>query len=208
MTGFDKLQDKLSKGLGVAARKLGAPTIVYRPVDCSQPLAEVHRVAKISAAFEPEDRLVNSKGVVSPIWRGIFDTYYTRPADYLVSSSNIYFISSQTFGQMVVCILTNRVISVSRPTFTPPGGYSGSTRAECDNILVNWPANVTELVGSASGQQVGRQNFGTRVVLLPTLPTALRVADVITDDLGSTYNVEAAEQNALGWRLLVRQIGA
>jgi hypothetical protein len=34
------------------------------------------------------------------------------------------------------------------------------------------------------------------------------VADVVTDDFCSTYVVTAAEQSELGWRLLVRQIGA
>jgi hypothetical protein len=36
----------------------------------------------------------------------------------------------------------------------------------------------------------------------------LQVADVVTDDLGGNYVVGSAEQSSLGWRVLVRQLGA
>jgi hypothetical protein len=45
-------------------------------------------------------------------------------------------------------------------------------------------------------------------LLLPVLPAPPEAGDVVIDDHSQNYVVGAAEQSALGWRLLVRQIAA
>ena len=202
------LQDKLARALGVAARKLGVPTTVYRPMGLSQPIGEHRRVIQILAAFEPQARSANSKGLISPVWQGTFDTLYTQPGDYLVNSSQTFFIGSQTPALGVQCILTNRVVSSHRPVFSPQGGYSGVSGADSQALLSGWPASFVNLSASQSAPLAGGRSLGTWIVLLPVVPAVPRAADIITDDLGSTYTVETAEQAVLGWRLIVRQIGA
>ena len=204
----DGLQDKLARGMGTASRKLGTLTTVYRPAGPSQPLSEHHRIIRMMALFVPKGPLSTSKGVVPWVWQGVFDASYTRQSDYLVSSSQTFFIGNQTPGLPVECVLTNRTISLSRSAFTRQGGYSGLTDDDTLEVLSGWPVSLSELAAGAATSAAGRQSFGTFTVLLPASVAIPRSSDVITDDLGATYIVSSTEQDALGWKLTVRQLGA
>ncbi len=205
---IDSLQDKLSRAMGTASRKLGTAATVYRPAGPLQPVSEHHRVIRMTALFEPKGPASTSKGIVPLVWRGIFDASYTQQSDYLVSISQTFFIGSQTPGLPIDCVLTNRTISLSRSSFTRQGGYSGLTDDDAQVILSGWPVSLSELAAGTATARAGGQSLGTFIVLLPASAAVPRSADVITDDLGSTYVVNSTEQDVLGWRLIVRQLGA
>ena len=184
------LQDKLYRGSGTAARKLGMLTTVYRPTGSSDPIGEHQRVIKIYAAFDPQGQTLNSSGTESPTWHGIFDASYTRQADYMVSPQGTFFIGSQIPGMPVICIRTNRIISMYRPTFTMQGGYSGFLQTDSQITLLHWPVCVVRAGGSSTGEGPNNHGFGTWTILLPPLSAAPISTDVITDDLGSTFVVD------------------
>jgi hypothetical protein len=201
------LQDRIAKGLGVAARKVGASCIVYRPQGWRQPIVEHNRVIRLSAAFSPAARGFNG-GEVLPVWQGIFDSAYTQAGDYLVGASATYFICSQVVGLSLPCVLTNRVISLARPTLVSQGGYSGAYASDDSCILERWPACVIERGSAWNVSKGGATGYVGWLVLLPPLPVTPRVADLMSDDAGSSYVVSAAEPGALGWRLVVKQLAA
>ena len=76
---------------------------------------------------------------------------------------------------------------------------------EAVTVLEAWPASVVGLSARLVGN-LPETRFGYWSVLLPTLPAAPQIADVVTDDSGRIFVVGAAEQNDQGWRLTAREV--
>lgn len=205
------LQNLVSKGQGVAARRLGSPFVVFRPRGASLPLAPLNRVIKLYAAFNAEDdrfRRVTFYG--DPFWWGVFNSLYTRPGDYLAGldpdgSSATYFIAAQRALLPVQCVRTNALITVQRPCAPTQGGYGGMVAEAALPIIAAWPASVLAQAARVSGS-LPEARFGTWTLLLPALPADLLVGDVASDDVGRSFLVASAEQSDLGWRLTMRQV--
>jgi hypothetical protein len=203
------LQDKISRGMGLAARKLGTPFIVYRPKYASNPLSSRNRIIKLYASFNAEDeRFRNVSGFGRPVWWGVFDASYTQPGDYLVGASGTYFICAQRPLLPVQCVATNQVVQILRAAAPVTGGYSGFSALSAVPVVSGFPASLLEAASRAGETDVRAQKLGGWTLLLPALPVSPQAGDVVMDDHSQNYVVDAAEQSALGWRLLVRQIAA
>ena len=201
------LQDRISKGMGVAARRAGSLFCVYRPAGAIAPVSPGNLVNELPAVFAPfGGRAGPAYG--QSLWSGIFDASYTQPGDYLTAAQTTYFVASQLPGLAVQCVLTNRVVSIVRPLPAMQGGYSGFFSTPGEVVITGWPGCMVESGGHGDGGRVGATRFGGWTLLLPTLPAAPQIADVVSDDLGGAYVVGSAEQSVLGWRLRVRQVGA
>ena len=202
------LQDKISKGLGVAARKCGTPYTVYRPSGPLQPVNPRGRVIELSAYFTPGDGGLNrGASYGQAVWQGVFDASYTQPGDYLVGDRDTYFVAVQTPGAPVQCVLVNRVVTLVRPTAAMQGGYSGFFATPGEPLVILWPGSLLE-AGGHGGSRIGETRFGGWTLLLPRLPATPQTADVVSDDLGNAFTVGSAEETIFGWRLLLRQVGA
>ena len=218
-----RLQDLISRGMGMAARQAGVVCDAYRPCDGFNPLAPTNRYLQLTAAFNAEDpgfRRANAYG--RPVWYGVFDSAYTRPGDYLAErdGTRVWFIARQPWLLPVVCVLTNRVVSFARPAAPMlPGinSYGGVLRANLVPLLVDWPASL--LAGGTGEREPAELPSDVRLggysVLVPAGPrltaacdgasqTTLRADDLMTDDLGRNYVVSSAELSEMGWRLLVK----
>lgn len=203
------LQDKINRGMGVAARKLGSPFIVYRPGSSVDPLCSGNRVIKLFASFNSQDdsyRHVSSYG--EAIWWGVYDASYTRPGDYLAGSAGTFFVCAQRPLLPVQCVLTNRVVTIRRPAVPSSGGYSGMVLGEARTLLEGWPAGLLEAGPHGASGLPRETRLGSWSMLLPALPVSPQASDIVTDDLSASFVVGAAEQTGLGWRLLVRQVAA
>jgi hypothetical protein len=206
------LQDLIAKGMGRAARKLGQPTVVYRPTSVAAPCDTRNKIITLSAWFEAAGR-GQVPGFTSALWSGVFDASYTSPGDYLVGAQGTFYVAAQMPALPVQCVLTNRVVSLLRNTVALPGSYGGLYGGAVETLLTGFPASVLPEASRGAGGTGRETHFGSWVLLLPTLPGAAggmvpQVGDVAQDDLSQTYVVGAAEHCALGWRLTVRQVGA
>ena len=146
-----RLQDRLHYGLGTSARHIGRTANAYRPVGAFDPLDRQNRFLRLPAAFLPAKggtETANAHG--QPLWLGIFDASYTRAGDYLLLDSEIFFIASQAPLLPVLCVMTNRTISVSRPTVQTATGtnpYGGFTVDTSFDLMTLWPASVLGVDG-------------------------------------------------------------
>ena len=200
------LQDRISKGMGVAARRIGAAHGVYRPKLPACPLSQRNRIITLFAAFNAGDEhFRRAETVQRPVWWGLFDAAYTLPGDYLSGPAGTFFVASQAPLLPVECIKTNRCITVSRPAPVAPGGYSGMVAGQAETVLDSWPASVLALGTRLSGN-LPETRFGYWSILLPQLPAMPRVADVATDETGRTFVVGSVEQTDMGWRLAAREV--
>ncbi len=206
-----RLLDRQSYGLGVAARYIGDKTDAYRPRGLSEPLKPENRYLRMPAAFVSEEggsRRANGYGTSE--WRGIFDSSYTKPGDYLVQGERIFFIAAQQPLLPVLCILTNRTISITRPSVqssTASNPYGGYTVGATSLLINHWPASVLGINGKgepAAGLPTD-EIIPYLAVLLPGAQDALvSPGDLLSDDIGRNATLITSELSELGWRLTAK----
>lgn len=207
-----QLQDRVYRGLNAAARAIGVETDAYRPSGLSDPLAPQNRFLRLRATFTASDgKFTHPRGYGDAIAHGVFDAAYTRPGDYLVQEQGVWFIAAQQRLLPVLCVHTNRTISIERPAPPPNMGmnpYGGATPATNSPLLTNWPASILGAAGG--GHTESNLPDDTSVphwtVLLPAFPgVVLHPSDLINDDIGRNAVIAAAELTDLGWRITARQ---
>jgi hypothetical protein len=207
-----ELQDRVHRGLNAAARAIGADTDAYRPTGTADPLAATNRYLRLRAAFTARDgEFTRPNAYGDALWYGMFDAAYTRPGDYLVQGDMIWFIAAQYRLLPILCVQTNRFVSFWRaagPSSTGVNDYGGVVAGANTALLTNWPASVLGIVGRghSSADLPSDSSIPYWTVLLPSPPgQALRPSDLMTDDLGRSAVVAAAELSELGWRVTVKQ---
>lgn len=211
------LQDRISWGMNVAARTLGTTTDAHRPTCADAPVAPVTRYLRLHAAFAAIDgKFTRPVGYGGALWQGIFDSAYTRPGDYLAQRGDIWFVAAQQPLLPVLCVQTNRRISISRPAAPGAAGvnpYGGISLADATRLISDWPASV--LGATTAGRPDANLPSDSAVahwnVLLPIMSFTdaatilFQPSDLLVDDLGRTAIIAAAELSALGWRLTAKQ---
>lgn len=203
-----KLQDRLYLGLGRSARFVGETADAFRPRGPIRPLEKENRFLRLPAAFvSTKGSEARTNGYGEPLWHGIFDASYTQAGDYLTLGSRCFFIASQAALLPVLCVLTNRTISIARPsmqTATAINSYGGYTVAGSVMLMENWPASVLgENKSSPSEAKLPTdQTTPYWIVLMPSSSdVSLSPGDVVTDELGRTAVVAGSELTDLGWRI-------
>jgi hypothetical protein len=205
------LQDLIARGMGTAARAIGVVCNAYRPSSAADPLASGNRFLQFSAAFNARDPSFAAAGLpANVVWYGVFDSAYLLPGDYLVEqvSGQTWFVAALQNLLPATCVLTNRVLSVTRPaTYAVAGVNAYGGGSVPTSVISGFPANLLH-GGSGHNASVipADPRLADAVALLPTIAnTVFARGDAITDDLGRNFMVGQAELNDLGWRLDLRQ---
>ncbi len=199
-----KLQDRLYLGLGLSARIVGRLADAFRPAGPNDPLDRQNRFLRLPAVFLPAKGKDRANVYGDVLWHGMFDASYTQPGDYIVMDSGIYFVASQDPLLPVLCVRTNRTISIGRPnmqTFAAENGYGGYTPGGSANLMDRWPASVLGEGRSAPSTTNLPTDQGVPFlnVLLPSSAgVILSPGDIITDDLGRTATITGSELTNLG----------
>jgi hypothetical protein len=203
-----KIQDRLYFGLGLSARFVGQSTDAFRPAGPDNPLDQKNRFLRLPALLlsaNGKDNHANGYGEV--LWHGIFDASYTRPGDYLVTLDATFFVASQDPMVPVLCVRTNRTISIVRPNMqTNTGGntYGGYTSGGVKGLIDRWPASVLDAGRSSSSSANLPSDIAVSrwIVLIPSpAGVVFSPGDLITDDLGRTATIVGSELTYLGWRI-------
>jgi hypothetical protein len=209
--------DMIRRGLGSAARGAGDWCDLYRAPDPAAPVRQQNRILRLPAAFVAVGNARAPVGYGQALWLGIFDFAYTRPGDYLVGADGTFFIASMPRLGPVLCVKTNRTVTLTRPAAPAAAGlsrYGGVRPAETTPLMQGWPASGLgerraggrgALPGDAPGLPGGAG--GWQVLMPGVAGVVLRPGDLATDDLGRTGVLESVELTALGWRLSARQEG-
>jgi hypothetical protein len=110
-----RLQDRINWGRGTAARILGVAAHAYRPLGANDPISKQNRFLRLPAAFYSGEQAVwQANGYGNAVWHGLFDAAYTRPGDYLIRPDGTWFITDQPPLLPVLCVRTNRLVSLPR----------------------------------------------------------------------------------------------
>jgi hypothetical protein len=206
-----KLQDRLYLGLGMSARHVGQTTDAFRTSGPFNPLNRQNRFLRLPATFvssSGNETRANVYGEV--LWHGIFDASYTQAGDYLVQETGTFFVASQAPLLPVLCVKTNRIISIIQPnlqTSTASNAYGGYTSGSSAILIEAWPASVLGEIRSNSSTAglPTDQTVPYWSILLPAVAhVVLSPGDLITDDLGRTAVISSSELTDLGWRINAR----
>jgi len=203
------LADRLSRGMGAAARVFGVPYDAFRPRGADDPLRAEGRFLRLPAAFDGGD-----PGYKRPVgWeralRGTFDAAYLRVGDLLQGPRGVLFVAMLPPLNRPLCVLANATVSAVRPAGPVAAGLGGYGGADAPvPVMDGWPAQV---LAAGGGRGFGLPQDGALAgfhVLLPLGAPVLRTGDALQDDAGRGFVVGSVELTELGWRLHVRQAGA
>ena len=204
------LQDRLSRGMGAAARVFGLPYDVFRAGGVEAPLASERRVLRMMAAFDGGDPGYRRPRGYERALRGTFDGDCVRVGDYLVGDRGVLFIAGMPALARPLCVLTNAVVDVVRaagPGLPGLNGYGGVRDGGVKAVLAGWPAQVLDGAAGMRGalpEDGGQSGWS---VLLPVTPVPIHGSDLLRDGDGRRFLVRTAERSELGWRLVVRELG-
>jgi hypothetical protein len=206
----DQLQDRIYWGLNRVANILGRATDAYRPKGVSDPIKRSNRYLRLPAAFSRADgNFAQSNVYGTALWRGHFDGSYTRVGDYLQQGTDLWFIASLQHLLPILCVKTNRVISITRQT-APATGAEGDIPVlnSTLKIISKWPVSILGVStdGKTPTHLPGDTAVPSVIALLPAVHGQIvQPTDMVTDERGTNAIVVAAELSDFGWRLNVRQ---
>ena len=210
--------DAIRRGLGLAARGAGDWCDLYRPRDAGPPITPANRILRLPAAFVAPDSPRAGVSYGQAVWQGIFDAGYVQPGDYIAGQEGVFFVASLTRLGPVLCVRTNRTVTLLRPAAPAAAGlsrYGGVQAKEAVALMTAWPASVLTrqreggrgaLPGDAPGLKGG--DGGWEVLMPGVAGVFLRPGDLVNDDLGRVAVLAGTELTELGWRLYARQAGS
>lgn len=214
------MQQKLYAAYAKSAQFIGMPYTLYRPSSSLTPIAAGNVVTTLSAGFNAEDMAFEKpEKYGAALWYCLVDGTQTRVGDYLAGTGGTFFIAAMQSLLPILAVKCNRSVRISR---MPPqngagyAGYSGVVEsAETDvlgtsnqgSFVSGWPASI--LLGGKTDRETGLPSDVKQsgyVILLPaTVPIVIVESDILQDDMGRNYAIDAAELTDLGWRILANE---
>lgn len=205
------LADRLSRGLGAAARVFGVPYDAFRPRGAGNPLRAEFRFLRLPAAFDGGDPGYRRPRGYERAMRGTFDSAYLQVGDLLQGPLGVLFVAALPALNRPLCVLTNSVLRVDRPGGPDGAGlvaYGGVVASRLEPVLADWPGLLLPSSVGRPGPFPGDGTLDGFVLLLPLGAPGIRTADLVRDDTGRRFVAGGVELSELGWRVSLRQAGA
>jgi hypothetical protein len=203
----ERLQDRLSRGMGSAARVIGEDYDLFRPRGAARPLAPENRIMRLPVILDGGDPGYRRPRGYDRALRATFDSIAVRVGDYLRGPRGVLFVTALPPMLFPLCILTNATVDVLRagaPSTAGLNAYGGVVEDVLETLLAGWPAQIfAEASGRPGVLPADGGQTGWSVVLPPT-PVPIATSDVLQDGAGRLYLVRAAEESEMGWRVSVR----
>lgn len=207
------IQQKVARGFATAARFLGSTYVQIRPTTPDAPLTQ----PSLQTLLANFDRAATFAFQAPSDWGkparyGLLDTSDVEVGDYFVAQPEpgaVLFVAAFEPFQPPLCILCNRVLTISRPGADVTAGYTptfGGRTTGTDTVLaIGWPASLL-IKNKGEGDPArlpGDVKAASFEVLLPLVPgVTLKPTDRLTDETGTVYVIAAVEISSYGNRLL------
>lgn len=206
-----KLQDKIYKGYGQAAKRIGFDYQQFRATSANNPLSST-AIRALSASFTTNFSYSTPNKYGQAAWLGLFDATLCAVGDILVGEGGTFFIAAMQSTLPIYVVQTNRTVSVLRVSMDDGvglGGYGGDTPSTEVPLMAGWPASVLQgTKGEANPANLpGDIRTPWWAILMPAWPgIVLRTSDIILDELGRKYVISSAELSDMGWRCTAMQV--
>ena len=212
-----KLQSRLWKGYGKAAKRIGTLHTVYRPgTITTNPLIQANIVTQIQAVFaihtaqftfdKPSDYKDN-------LFHGLFDATLCKSGDYLVGDDGTYFITAFDPIKPTLCVQCSPILALHRPAQASGvglGAYSGEVIATETTLFSGFPGGMVLRSQAERSEKITPSDAGSGSyeILLPVIGSGIvpRPSDILSDQYGRRYAVKTVEISELGWRIRVNEL--
>lgn len=205
------LQNRIYKGYGKAAIRIGPVFSQFRPTSVTNPLGGTP-IATLNASFNAMDMKYGKPNVYGKaLWYCLVDGTQMQVGDYLKSASQTFFIAAMQQTLPILAVECNRTLTVHRPAqqgSVGAVGYGGNTAATETMLMQGWPASVLQGTKGEKNETnlPGDVRTPWWAILMPAFSgVTLRTSDTITDDLSRRYVISSAELTDLGWRITCQQ---
>lgn len=220
MTTQTAVQGHVNKGLGIAAKNLGATYNLYRPRTTNTVIANINLIDQISLAYDvdPAFSMIKANTYAHPVYYALVDLTELKIGDYLVEyqpstdGCRTFYLANMEPLRAGLIIQCNRTATVYRPTPNAVGNgyYSGNDDGYGTALLTNWPCSI--LLGPKGEKNEAELPGDPRspwysVLLPPHEMVQINTADLLIDDLGRRYIMSAIEVTVLGIRATVQYSG-
>jgi hypothetical protein len=218
MVDFARIQQKIYKGYGKAAIRLGTSHAIYRSTDGNNPIKIGNFLFNQLVGIDQDYTYKKAKKYGDPTWQFLPENaLLLQNFDYMVNQGNTYFIIDVMPTDRlnpILCVECNTIITVTRPT-QPTGtgavGYGGYLPATATTLLTSCPASVLE--GTKGETNTLKLPLDTRSpyykILLPYLGgIQLRISDLVSLPNGNRLVISSVELTGLGWRLQAGSVAA
>jgi hypothetical protein len=205
-----KLQAKIYKGYGQAAKRIGYDYQQFRALSANDPLA-TNALQTLPASFTTKFSYNAPNKYGEATWIGLFDARQFAPGDFLVGRQGTFFIAAMQDTLPIYCVQTNRTVDVLRVGMAGGvglGGWAGDTAATEAPIMQGWPASILQGTKGETNEAKLPGDVKTPwwAILFPACPgIVLRTSDIIRDELGRKYLISSAELTDMGWRITAMQ---
>ena len=209
------IQARVYAGYAKAAQVIGLTYNLYRPISLTAPLGNLISTLKAALDSTPAYKFKQPNEYGDPTWFALINDATTQAGDYILNASGTYFIAGKQFLLPVIVVECNRLARVSRQapvTSVGAVGYSGSQASQDVDVLGTigalWPASIllrgrSQSVGSLPA---GVKNAGWKILFPPSALPQINAGDMVTDDMGRRFAIEAAELTDLGWRINAQEM--
>lgn len=213
MTGAG-VQALIAQGLGVAAQSVGIPYTQYRPSGASldDPIVSANILGPINALFtqskgmSPKGWAAQAKSDV-PFWYFIADLSAVNEGDYLVGDYTYGIVTMQTL-MMPMALRCPDTVTIQRgaSTFSATEGYTQGLTT----IFASLPASISVKRDKGFSRPPGFPAPSETptpmpmydITVIPAIPDgAILTGDMITDQTGQQYRVDAAVWRPTGYYL-------
>ena len=210
-----KIEAKIQRGNGKAAKVLGVVCDQYRPVNSGPPIVDTNLLGIVMARFDQDFQFSARKPnlYAHPVWGVLVDRTLLAVGDYLVGQEGTFFLIARQSLTPTAGVSCNRVISISRPTAPTPGPNAYGGVVNNTPIVTSWPASVLQGTKGERGDLnlPGDVRMPWVSILIPAVPgVQIRFGDIVTDDQADAlrYTVSGAELTDLGYRITAAQTTA
>lgn len=214
-----RLQTVINKGYRIAASRIGAPFVHYRPASATSVIEPNNIVtAELPASFAQFgsqfsfDRPDSEKDYLN---NGLFDADVVAVGDYLVGEPGAWFVGSKEPIKPPLCVRCNRTISIAQLGggnchTVGLGTYSGASVENENVVLSGWPVSMKEASGLRASYAGLPFNVGAQgvQVLMPSFGVEIEPGMSMSDDLGRRFLIKSAEQTHVGWRFVAVEASA
>lgn len=202
----NKLQAKIFRGLGIAAKVIGTPFDVYRAPTLIQPLAPANQISTLKASFTTGYEYKNY-GKPNGLWTVVIDGTNLQIGDYITNGSRTYFIADKQDILPMPAILCSHVVSIIRPGYTTSGPMEATEAVIASGLPVQMWAkgsgahSIPFLLGSES--KTATPAFTVNINSRNT--TDIKQHDVLIDSNGVRYEIDLVNFGMFGIECIARQ---